>query len=954
MRNIIARFKQDEQYYEVGLFIRKEDDVFEAVEKAIKDLYKGSELISWRPKYEWERPDKKVNYPATLLCDFYKISHREQYPQNTEKIYATWTARTSRLEGIDKVVFFGLQAFIKEYLIDYFNDNFFKRPLKDVVEEYRRVIRFALNKEDVDTTHIEELHSLGYLPVRINAVEEGTFVPIRVPMFTIENTIPKFFWVTNYLETLMSCMLWQPMTSATIALEYRKILEKYAKETNGDTSAVPFQGHDFSMRGMSSLESAKSSGAGHLLSFTGTDTIPAILYMEQFYNANIEKELVGSSIPACYDEKTEILTDKGWKFFKNLEKEDKVAQYHEDGSIDFVIPSEHYICPYEGDMIHFRKEGNRYIDLMVTPNHRMVRRKRDTGELSLFEAGSTEYKYRKGYSSKYNMIISGGALKGENSVLSPLDKLAIAFQADGSYPSHKEDYTGERTGCYPIRFSLKKDRKKNRLVEILNELGYKYTLNRYENGYYSFWINSPVELKKDFSWVDLSKINNIWAMEFISELQYWDGKKSSKNTISYSSIIKENVDMVQAIASLCECKGQVSEYIDTRDDYNRKPIYSIIITNNKKEITGSGTIKEVVPYSGKVYCVSVPTKMLVVRRNNVVAVCGNTEHSVQCTYGKESEIDTYRRLINEIYPTGICSIVSDTWDLWKVLTDYLPQIKEDIMSRDGKVVIRPDSGDPVDIICGTAKVKELTDKDFESRHIAISDFESIEEVIADYTEDIHFTEGLEGMPETIYYKYSNIYYKVGIEWEESYYDQYYYINKISVSKHTLTPEEKGVIELLWETFGGTITEQGYKQLDEHIGCIYGDAITMQRCQEICERLKAKGFASTNMVYGIGSYTYQFNTRDTFGFALKTTYAVVDGEERQLFKDPITDNGIKRSQRGMVAVVDEIEGITFIDGLNKVQHGNVRNNMLKPVFVDGVTMSETTLAEIRNKVLSNIK
>lgn len=117
-------------------------------------------------------------------------------------------------------------------------------------------------------------------------------------MLTIENTKPEFFWLTNYLETLMSCQLWMPATSATLAFEYCKILEAYALKTNGDTSGVPFQGHDFSMRGMSSLEAAKGSGAGHLLSFTGTDSIPAILYLEDFYQADIEKELVGTSIPA--------------------------------------------------------------------------------------------------------------------------------------------------------------------------------------------------------------------------------------------------------------------------------------------------------------------------------------------------------------------------------------------------------------------------------------------------------------------------------------------------------------------------------------------------------------------------------------------------------------------------------------------------------------------------------
>ena len=162
---------------------------------------------------------------------------------------------------------------------------------------------------------------------------------------------------------------------------------------------------------------------------------------------------------------------------------------------------------------------------------------------------------------------------------------------------------------------------------------------------------------------------------------------------------------------------------------------------------------------------------------------------------KDDELGTFKRLITEIYPKDFISIVSDTWDLWKVLTVYLPALKDEVLARDGKVVIRPDSGDPVDIICG-------------SIHAIDSD------------------------------GYSN--------------NQDY-------------PPVKGVIELLWGTFGGTINDKGYKVLDSHIGAIYGDSITLERADEICKRLEAKGFASSNIVFGVGSFTYQFNTRDTYGF-----------------------------------------------------------------------------------------
>lgn len=481
-------------------------------------------------------------YPATVLCDFYKISHREQYPPKTQKIYSTWTPRTSRIENINKVVFFGLQAFVKTYLQDYFGTYFFKRPLNEVVAEYKRVIKNTLGA-DPDTTHIEALHKLGYLPLHIKAVEEGTRVPVRVPMLTIENTHPDFFWLTNYIETLLSCSLWQMCTSATIAYQYRSLLRKYAEMTGGSLDFVQFQGHDFSMRGMSSLETVKGSAAAHLLSFVGTDSIPGILFLEENYDANIEKELVGTSIPA-------------------------------------------------------------------------------------------------------------------------------------------------------------------------------------------------------------------------------------------------------------------------------------------------------------------------------------TEHSVMCAYGQD-ELSSYKRIITEVYPKGFVSIVSDTWDLWKVLLNVIKPLKEDILARDGKVVIRPDSGDPVKIICG---------------------------------------------------------------------------NSVSSNPY----EMKGVIEILWDIFGGAVNAKGYKELNPHIGCIYGDAITLDRCKAICEGLERKGFASTNMVYGIGSYTYQHNTRDTFGFALKSTYAKIDGKEVFLSKDPVTDSGVKKSQTGMVAVWEKDKGVLSCDeGLTEEERNDHPFDLLQDVFADGKLLRTQTLSDIRN-------
>lgn len=485
--------------------------------------------------------DYTMKLNVMLLADFYKLSHRLMYPVGTEVCYSTWTPRASRMREINEVVVFGLQAFVKDKLIKTFNEDFFGQPKESVVEEYKRVIKNTLGDPNPNTKHIEELHDLGYLPLSIKALPEGSVVPIRVPVMTIQNTHPKFFWLTNYIETLASCELWQASTSATIAREYRKILDSAAIETTGSTEFVQFQGHDFSMRGMSSLSSAVSSGMGHLLSFVGTDTVPAIQAAEFLYDANVEKELVGTSIPA-------------------------------------------------------------------------------------------------------------------------------------------------------------------------------------------------------------------------------------------------------------------------------------------------------------------------------------TEHSIQCAYGDDLEYLT--KMITEVHPEGFVSVVSDGFDFWDVIGRVVPALKDKILSRNGKLVIRPDSGDPVKIVCGDPDGK--TDL-----------------------------------------------------------------------------ERQGAIEALWNIFGGTKTARGYKQLDSHIGLIYGDAITLLRAEAIVNRLKEKGFASTNVVFGIGSYTYQYNTRDTFGYALKSTLCVINGKEKHIFKDPKTDDGVKKSQKGRVVVLKDGDTFRFVDGLSLTD--KVERDQLTEVFRDGKLLVNQTFSEIRERL-----
>jgi nicotinamide phosphoribosyltransferase len=287
-----------------------------------------------------------------------------------------------------------------------------------------------------------------------------------------------------------------------------------------------------------------------------------------------------------------------------------------------------------------------------------------------------------------------------------------------------------------------------------------------------------------------------------------------------------------------------------------------------------------------------------------------SEHSVSTTkiftVGEQQMIADW--LVD--FPKGILSIVSDTFDLWKLITEYLPANKQAIMARDGKLVIRPDSGDPVDIICGTFK----------------------------------------GTEEESYEQYRKTIDKMRLE------------RGIVLGMDKLAPE-KGVIELLWDIFGGTVNEQGYKVLDPHIGAIYGDSITLDRQIQIYERLAAKGFASTNIVLGIGSYTYQMNTRDTLGFAAKGAWFEVeefisasDHEDIQpglhkrsydIYKDPITDDGTKKSLKGLICVTEDHEVLTQCTWEQEAQ------GILQTIYEDGKFFNQTSLTEVRKKLKSLI-
>ena len=313
-----------------------------------------------------------------------------------------------------------------------------------------------------------------------------------------------------------------------------------------------------------------------------------------------------------------------------------------------------------------------------------------------------------------------------------------------------------------------------------------------------------------------------------------------------------------------------------------------------------------------------------------------SEHSVSTTkiftVGEQQMIADWIK----IFPKGILSIVADTFDLWKLITEYLPANKDAIMARDGKLVIRPDSGNPVDIICGLYEIDSLYEA-FEKKYDKFMykgkcytlNYSSYQDALEEYGEST--LDNLE-----------------------------YYIQKSKCSES----EQKGVIELLWDIFGGSVNEQGYKVLDPHIGAIYGDSITPDRQREIYERLAAKGFAATNIVLGVGSFTYQYNTRDTLGFAAKGAWFEVksflskphsedDGKEiietYNIYKDPVTDDGTKKSLKGLQMVYQgdfpELEILVKGECTPKEES----TGLLQVIYEDGKFFNQVTLEEVRNNL-----
>ncbi|RYD57577.1 MAG: nicotinate phosphoribosyltransferase [Sphingobacteriales bacterium] len=463
-----------------------------------------------------------------LQTDVYKMGHMEQYAPGCNKVYSYLTARDGKT--FDKTLFFGLQYYIKRYLA--------QPVMVEMGEEFLQYRKMILGSNSAEVEQkMRALCRLGYLPLEIKAVEEGTVLPVKNVLMTITNTHPDFYWVVGFVESIL-LKLWYTITVATCSYHYREVVDRYFELTD-DGTMKDFQVHDFGYRGDASEEGAAISGVAHLLSFLGSDNVPALPCAIEYYNA-----------------------------------------------------------------------------------------------------GTSE----------------------------------------------------------------------------------------------------PIML-------------------------------------------------------------------------------------------------------------SVPA----------------SEHSVMCSFGREDELGAFRHML-EVYPTGIVSIVSDTFNVYRVLTEFVAALKEEILSRDGKVVFRPDSGNPEHIICGDPEAPEGSN-----------------------------------------------------EW-------------------------KGAIRLLDEAFGSTVNSKGYKVLHPKVGLIYGDGMYLQRYERTLERLKEMGYAAGNLIIGVGGILRN-HSRDTLGFAIKATYVEVNGEPREIEKDPVTDHK-KKSHKGLLALVKDGDEYITMDRCTTEQE---QNSLLKIVFKDGVLVRGTSLGEIRGRV-----
>ncbi len=299
-----------------------------------------------------------------LLTDSYKVTHHYFYPENTQKIYSYLESRTG--SEFNKTIFYGLQYIIKKYLEGSVVTEEKVYEAKKIIDAHIGEGIFNLDDWLYIANDLE-----GKLPIRIKAVREGTPVNISNVMMTVENTDERCFWLPNYLESIL-LQIWYPSTIATLSAEVKKLCNFYLDVTNSNKDNLPFMLHDFGYRGASSTESAMLAGSAHLLSFSGTDTIPALTLPVNYYNTS---DIHGYSVQAT---EHSVMTSQGMD--GEFKQAINVVKHAKDGILSIVIDSYNYRNFLQNACIEGH-ELNRYIKefLDKKPRNKVVFRP-DSGE----------------------------------------------------------------------------------------------------------------------------------------------------------------------------------------------------------------------------------------------------------------------------------------------------------------------------------------------------------------------------------------------------------------------------------------------------------------------------------------------------------------------------------------------------------------------------------------------
>lgn len=295
------------------------------------------------------------------VVDGYKLSHIEQYAPGTSKVYSNLTPRSARLataleeNRTNKIVFFGLQYVLTEMQSSW-EKTFFNLPKEEAMRKYSRRLKHYLGMDNgnVQIAAMAKLHDLGYLPIEVRALPEGARVGMGIPLFTVQNTHPDFFWLTNYLETYLSCQVWSMCNAASLSEQYWLTSKRFAGITGATKQWLDLANHCFAARGHRGVQDAMTSGMANLLFSKGTDTLWAIDGVEEFYGADVENEFVAVSVNA-FEHAT--ATQRIAYFGSERESiRDIVENIYPRGIVSYVSDSEDYYRVIAEDAMALKDE----------------------------------------------------------------------------------------------------------------------------------------------------------------------------------------------------------------------------------------------------------------------------------------------------------------------------------------------------------------------------------------------------------------------------------------------------------------------------------------------------------------------------------------------------------------------------------------------------------------------